>query len=119
MICPVCNNECNENDVFCKNCGTPFTTKQRALNTFKPDKLIRPLKMWEYFLLILIWLIPIVNIVTFLVLSFKNDTNINYRNFSRASLVWILFSIVAAAVLITILYIYTNFDFLRFMNEIL
>ncbi len=104
MNCPVCNNEYKENDVFCKNCGTPFNVRQRAFNTFKPDKLIKPIKTYQYLLLILLYLIPVVNLITYIVLAFKSGINLNIRNFSRAFLIFMIFEILVTISLL--LYVY-------------
>ena len=68
MNCPICNKEYNEGEIFCKECGTPFTARQQAFNTFKPSKTIKPVSAIAYFWLLLLFFISPVNIIVFTIL---------------------------------------------------
>ena len=98
MNCPICNKEYNEGEIFCKECGTPFTARQQAFNTFKPSKTIKPVSAIAYFWLLLLFFISPVNIIVFTILSFKKGININIRNFSRASVVIYILIYISLAV---------------------
>ncbi|MCP4180939.1 MAG: hypothetical protein GY756_24515 [bacterium] len=42
----------------------------------------------DWFLTLLILAIPFVNIIMYLIWAFSGNTNINRRNFCRASIIW-------------------------------
>ncbi len=87
MNCPVCNNQLKENDVFCKNCGTPLTLEQRAFSTYKENAVTKPLKTPDFILLFLLKCIPIVNIIVFIVWA-VSATNLNRKSYARATIIW-------------------------------
>lgn len=111
MNCPVCNKEYKENEVFCKNCGTPFTVRQHAFNTYKPSKTIKPLKTGAFLGLLILSLIPLVNLIVFFILAFVRGINLNIRNFSRAVLFLILIITVVVSVSVGSLYYFNIIKF--------
>ncbi len=70
---------------------------------FLPDdvysNLNKPINTKTAFLLQLVFMLPVVNIVTALYFAFFKNTNINIRNFSRGVVIW-------AAVFMTLLFVY-------------
>ena len=90
MNCSICNAPINENDTYCKTCGTAFTSKQLAFSTVKENPITKPVSAWKFFWLILLSFIPVVNVIAFLCLAFKPMSNLNIKAFSRASLAYSL-----------------------------
>ncbi|MGB2011706.1 MAG: hypothetical protein ACPHYF_09275 [Akkermansiaceae bacterium] len=54
----------------------------------------KPMSVGDWFVTILILAIPLVNITMYLVWAFSSDTNLNKKNFCRATLLWILIWVV-------------------------
>ena len=90
MNCPLCNAQINENDTYCKTCGAAFTSKQLAFSTVKENPITKPISAWKFFWLILLSLVPVVNVIAFICLSFKPMSNLNIKAFSRASIAYSL-----------------------------
>ena len=90
MNCSICNAPITENDTYCKTCGTAFTSKHLAFTTVKENPITKPISAWKFFWLILLGFIPAVNVITYLILSFKPMSNLNVKAFSRAALVFSL-----------------------------
>ena len=59
-------------------------------------------KIEEWLLLILLGMIPVINLIAFLYLSFSRKINVNKRNFARAVLIYLII-ILILVILTTIL----------------
>ncbi len=102
MNCPVCNANLKENEVFCKNCGTPLTLQQRAFSTYKENAITKPLKTLDFALMFILKYIPVVNLIFYIVWSI-NATNLNRKAYARATLIFTLLEslvIIVAAIII-------------------
>ncbi len=105
MNCPVCNKEIKETDLFCKTCGTAFSAKHLAFSTVKENPITKPLSFWKFFWLIFVGLIPVLNIITYLILAFKPMSNLNIKAYSRAGLVYsVIYTVLCACGLWLMLY---------------
>lgn len=54
----------------------------------------KPMSVGDWFVTILILGIPLVNLIMYLVWAFSSGTNLNKKNFCKATLIWILIGIV-------------------------
>ena len=54
----------------------------------------KPMSVRDWFVTILILGIPLVNLIMYLVWAFSSGTNLNKKNFCKATLIWILIGIV-------------------------
>ena len=104
MNCPTCGKSITENDTYCKNCGAPLSAKQRAFSTLPQTKKIRMLKISDYILMFLISLIPIVNIITFIIWCASSKTNVNKKNYAAATLIITACIIVLCLIALVCLY---------------
>ena len=59
-------------------------------------------KIEEWLFLILLGMIPVINLIAFLYLSFSRKINVNKRNFARAVLIYLII-ILISVILTTIL----------------
>lgn len=57
----------------------------------------RPLTVNEWFIVILILALPLVNLVMYVYWGFAEGVNVNKRNFCRASMLWAVVGILIAA----------------------
>jgi hypothetical protein len=58
----------------------------------------KPMSVSDWFITILILGIPLVNLIMYLVWAFSSGTNLNKKNFCKATLIWILIGIVLGIV---------------------
>lgn len=105
MNCPTCGKQINENEVYCKNCGSPLTNKQRAFATLPQTKKIRMLKISDYIIMFLISIIPVVNIISFIVWCTSPKTNVNKKNYAAAALIFTACAI-ALCIIAALIYFY-------------
>ncbi len=99
MNCPICGKQINENDTYCKNCGSPLTAKQRAYSTLPQTKKIRMLKISDYLLMFALSIIPLVNLISFVTWCCSSKTNINKKNYAAAALIFSAFVIVLCVII--------------------
>lgn len=126
MFCPNCGNNNENGTAKCVFCGTTLIEDNQSsftgnynsqqnmnnnaaysapyVNNYSPyleenipDK-YKPVSAWGYVGYMLLFCIPLVNIILMLVFSFGGSTNVNLKNFSRAYLI-----IMVATIVITIL----------------
>ena len=57
-----------------------------------------PMSTGQFFLMDLLSIIPVVNLVVFIIWSFSDGVNLNRRNWARARLIWIGISLVLVAI---------------------
>lgn len=60
------------------------------------------LSVGQWMITILLFLLPVVNIIVMAVWAFSSKGNVNRRNLSRASLLWIIILLIAYVVAMTI-----------------
>ena len=90
--CPVCGKDVPAQAAFCGECGynfqagsaTPYTVPPQA--AAEPED-TSPLKVSDYFVMLLVACIPLVNIILLLIWAFSSGTNVNRKNFCRAYLI--------------------------------
>ncbi len=98
MNCPNCNHPLEEKDVFCKVCGTPVSPEKRAFSTLPLTPAAKPLTTGNYFVMLLIQIIPVLNIIMLLIWAFSKKSNLNRKHYARAILLWWLIGIAIIAV---------------------
>lgn len=102
--CPRCGKELPASAVFCGGCGTNLATGAPApVYTAVPED-TTPLKTADYFLMLLLFSLPLVGLILMIVWSFSSGTNVNRRNLCRASLIWYAIGVVLS-ILLTVLLI--------------
>jgi len=57
-----------------------------------------PMSTKDWFITLLITYIPLVGLIMLLVWAFDSSTNLNKKNFAKASLIWVLVGIVLAII---------------------
>ena len=113
MFCTNCGKELPEGSKICSNCGFNLDIPEDA--TFKPDsinkknhsefcnantcitdknscpaKCNKPLTTANFFLIQVLFLIPILNIFFIIYWSLKNDINDNIKAYARSMLIWLI-----------------------------
>ena len=63
----------------------------------------KPMSVGDWFITILIWGIPLVNIIMYLVWAFSSGTNLNKKNFCKATLIWMAIGIIVGIVYAVVL----------------
>jgi cell division protein FtsW (lipid II flippase) len=58
-----------------------------------------PMSVKDWFLTLLITYIPLVGLIMLFVWAFDGDTNLNKKNFAKASLLWLLIGIAIAIIM--------------------
>lgn len=66
------------------------------------DKDLKTLSVGEWMLVILVFLLPVINIIVMAVWAFSSKGNVHRRNLSRASLLWIIILLIAYVVAMAI-----------------
>lgn len=110
MNCPICGKQIHENESFCQSCGSPLSAKQRAFSTLPQTEKIRMLKISDYLVMFLLSVIPVVNIITFIVWCSSSKTNVNKKNYALASLIFSAVAIVLCIVIFTGMYYIFDLD---------
>ena len=72
---------------------------QQPEQAFRPSS--EPLAVKDWFVTLFITYIPIVGLIMLLVWAFDSTTNVNKKNFAKASLLWTLIGIVLAIIFFT------------------
>lgn len=88
MNCPFCGKEINENETFCKACGSPLSAKARAFSTMPQTKKTKMLKVSDYLLMFLFSIISPVNYIMWFIWLFNPNTNVNKKNYAAAALIF-------------------------------
>jgi len=63
----------------------------------------KPMSVGDWFITILILGIPLVNIIMYLVWAFSSGTNLNKKNFCKATLIWMAIGIIVGIVYAVVL----------------
>jgi uncharacterized membrane protein YqjE len=67
-----------------------------------PQQDTSPMSMKDWFITLLISYIPLVGLIMLLIWAFDSTTNLNKKNWAKASLVWMLVGIGIAIILIVV-----------------
>lgn len=110
MNCPSCNKELKENMAVCENCGEVLIKRERGNLLLPPNPVTRPLKTWDFILMILVGAVPVVNIIVYLVWAFSSRSNLNRKSFARAILILFLVEILLTIGSLFILEYFYNFN---------
>mgnify|MGYP000845574625 CR=1 FL=1 len=86
---------------ICQETIKPEMKKDKA-NSTASEKELKVLGVGDWMLTILVFLIPIVNIIFMAVWAFSSKGNIHRRNLSRASLLWVIILLIAYVVAMSI-----------------
>ncbi len=79
----------------------PEVEKEKLINTAS-EKDLKALGIGDWMLTILVYLIPVVNVIFMAIWAFSSKGNIHRRNFSRAALLWVIILLVAYVVAMSI-----------------
>ena len=63
----------------------------------------KPMSVGDWFITILILGIPLVNLIMYLVWAFSSGTNLNKKNFCKATLIWMAIGIIVGIVYAVVL----------------
>ena len=90
--CPVCGKDVPAQAAFCGECGSNFHAGSATPYTVPPQTAVAPedtspLKVSDFFVMLLVACIPLVNIILLLIWAFSSGTNVNRKNFCRAYLI--------------------------------
>lgn len=89
MYCSKCGKNIPDNSQNCNYCGAPTNTHKSPSQPYTHED-TSPLSMGNFFVMMLIAAIPIVNIIILCVWAFGSDVNVNRKNYARAQLIIIL-----------------------------
>lgn len=67
-----------------------------------PQSGTEPMSVKDWFITLLITYIPLVGLIMLLVWAFDSSTNLNKKNFAKASLIWMLIGIVLAVIFVVL-----------------
>ncbi len=103
--CIKCGQTVGDEDVYCTSCGSLLEKAKNMSETVvdggtlgKGD-LNAPLSVGDYVFVGLILMIPIVNIIVFLIWAFDKYGNVNRRNLAKAGLIYLGISVVLIIIL--------------------
>lgn len=90
--CPVCGKDVPAQAAFCGECGYNFQAGSATPYTVPPQTAVAPedtspLKVSDFFVMLLVACIPLVNIILLLIWASSSGTNVNRKNFCRAYLI--------------------------------
>ncbi len=131
MFCSNCGKELPDNAEICTNCGAipkvpvesnvdnfsnningqdsilnDISNPSTHLNSTNEFQLNKPLSTATFFFTKLLFLIPIINLIFILIWSFKKNTNLNLKSYSRAMLIWyIIASLFFIFILLTMAFV--------------
>ena len=102
--CPVCGKDVPAQAAFCGECGYNFQAGSATPYTVPPQTAVAPedtspLKVSDFFVMLLVACIPLVNIILLLIWAFSSGTNVNRKNFCRAYLIMMVIMWVIAFIL--------------------
>ena len=107
--CPRCGKALSANSVFCGGCGTHLASGNAAPAHTPAPADQSPLKTSDYFVMMLLFSIPLVGLILALIWGFSSDANENRKNFSRANLIWYAISAVLCIVWVIFLFVIIGF----------
>ncbi|MBR5590512.1 MAG: zinc ribbon domain-containing protein [Anaerotignum sp.] len=92
-VCKKCGGEVKMEDRFCMHCGMPLeeeTVKEEKIEEQFEEK-ADVLTMWEYLLILILMVIPVVNVIACIFWIVGKNGNPNRRNFAKA---WMVLAVV-------------------------
>lgn len=123
MFCNKCTARIPDGSVFCPECGqrltaiqtpaqiptrqTPQYAQSQTLSQFPAetsvydqvnDQVNAPLSVGNFFWMPVVLAIPIVGLIVLLVWAFSKGTNLNRKHYARATLIWMLISLILAVI---------------------
>lgn len=103
--CKKCGGEVAMQDQYCMHCGTPLE-KEPVYEEKQDENKAEILSMWDYFLMLILMAIPVVNIIVCIIWIMNREGNPNRRNFAKA---WLVLAVVG-----TILSVILTFGAVQF-----
>ena len=101
--CMQCGQATEEKDVYCVSCGKRLEGNeemQQSIIAFDENNPKNtPLTLGDYMLIGLIIMIPIVNIIVFLIWALDKGENLNRRNLAKAGLIYLGIGFVLSIIL--------------------
>ncbi len=87
--CNYCGQAVEEEDIYCAGCGKFLDKKD--ISEEKPEHygVNTPLSLWDCMFIGLILLVPVVNVIVFLIWAFDKQGNINRKNLAKAGLIYL------------------------------
>lgn len=105
IFCQNCGSQMEENGTVCANCGADQRAFQANCPSPNPAPQVdtRPVSTLKFLGLILLFSLPLVGWIICLVMAFAAK-NANVRHFARASMIWILVTLILTVAAGTLLY---------------
>lgn len=102
--CTYCGQSVGEEDVYCINCGNKLNITENKSETAQPQKIMKndiyaPLSVGDYLFIGFILMIPVINIIVFLIWAFDRYSNVNRRNLAKAGLIYLAICVVLLTIL--------------------
>lgn len=115
MYCTNCGCKISNNDECCNNCGYKLKNSVQNVdcvkeeNTMHLNKSEKPLTTMQFFLIQILFLIPVINWFFIIYWSLKSNINKNLKSYARSKLVWTI------GALILLIFMATTFIFINFI----
>ena len=87
MNCPDCGAPLKGGETFCNNCGLPLGAKEKVFTAVRENKYTKPLKVYDYLLLLIAHGLPGINLLVSIFFLCKRGANLNRKRFALASLI--------------------------------
>ncbi len=107
--CPRCGKQLPVSAVFCGGCGTHLASGTAAPAYMPAPVDASPLKTSDYFVMMLLFSLPLVGLILAIVWGFSSETNVNRKNFSRAHLIWYAIAVVLYVFLLIFMFAIMRF----------
>lgn len=92
--CSNCGKETADNTTLCPECSKPAKAQEE-----KPEGKFAPVSVGTFFLYLILFSIPVVNLITCIILCFAPKRQ-NLKNFARASLIVFIIELIVAALIV-------------------
>ena len=93
-VCKKCGGEVKMEDRFCMHCGMPLEkepVKESVYEEKQDEHKAEILSVWDYLLMMILMVIPVVNIIVCILWIVGKTGNPNRRNFAKA---WLILAVV-------------------------
>lgn len=102
--CIHCGQNVGEEDVYCIHCGNKLNRTENKSETPQTQKIMKndiyaPLSVGDYLFIGFILMIPVINIIVFLIWAFDRYSNVNRRNLAKAGLIYLGICVVLLTIL--------------------
>ncbi len=129
-FCGECGKEIAAGTTYCAECGAQnsIETKQdqavyapqshTAVSTqpnTRPEALSKTVGMGTYFLLMLVFALPVIGLIACIIMSFA-PSNKSIKNYARAMVIWTVISLVLVAVLVIVGFAFGE-AFVEYINQ--